>query len=105
MNPQRIRNRFVPDRRNLKPEEMLYVDICVAAQCRWRGIQKAMPEHNLEALGYFDDDFGSSLCLPLSKFNLENVREHLAASNIRWARAKARRAEENNGNEAGIGNA
>jgi len=90
MTPPRILNRVDPrrliDRRGLRPEELLYAEICVAARCRYRGIQKGIPERGLEPLILFDDDYGSSLCLTPSQFTLENVRAHLAKSNAQWAK-------------------
>jgi hypothetical protein len=105
--PNQFGKRLVVDRRGLKPEDMLYVEICIAAGCRYRGIQRAVPECGLEARILFDDAYGSSLALTPSQFNLENVRIHLAESNARWAAAEARRAEEEkNGLQAEVpGNA
>jgi hypothetical protein len=86
----RFGNRLVIDRRGLKPEDMLYVEICVAAGARYRGVQRGYPEYGLEPRILFDDAYGSSLCLTPEKFTLENVRRRLEESHARWAAAEAR---------------
>jgi hypothetical protein len=96
MIPQ-LQNRFgkrlVIDRRGLRPEEMLYVEICIAAGCRYRGVQRAVPECGLEAVILFDDDWGSSCGLWKSEFSLEKVREKLAASNAKWEKSARKELE------------
>jgi hypothetical protein len=78
------------DRYGLKPEELLYAEICAAADIVFKGMQRAVPECGLEALILFDDAWGSTLALPVSKFNLEAVRQQVAASNASWEKATAK---------------
>src|SRR6266481_128304 len=65
--------------------------ICSGAGCRFRGIQRAFPEHNVRgALFLFDDLYGSTLALAATEFGLDAVRARLRLSAAKWAAYHAR---------------
>jgi len=63
-----------------------YHAICSLAGCRFRGVQPEFrtPTKCAEAVILFDDPHGSTLGLPQSRFNFENVRQRLAESETEW---------------------
>jgi len=64
--------------------------ICHAANSRYQGLQLGLPEIGLETLVLHTDGHGSTLAIPVSQFNLENVRAHVEASNLKWFAGRVR---------------
>lgn len=60
------------------------VFVCASLGVRYRGIQSAVPSCGLEAHVLWDDHSGSTLALPVSQFNPENVKQHTEESNAKW---------------------
>lgn len=58
--------------------------ICLDAGAHFLGIQKAEPEHGLEALCMFIDSHGSCVAVKMSEVCVETVRLALAESERRW---------------------
>lgn len=61
------------------------------AGSRYRGKFDAIPGKT-EVLILFDDAFGSTLALPLSKLTVAEVTVHVLESNAKWAKARERAA-------------
>jgi len=69
-----------------------FSSICIAAGVRFRGSFPAFQKRDgtwHESVILFDDSHGSTLGLPQSQFNLENVLHHLATSEALWEKSLA----------------
>jgi hypothetical protein len=77
------------DRREIKnPLEQFAADMCRAAGVRYRGIQKGFSfgDKHIPAQVMFDNNYKSTLCLPITGLSIEAIRGSVAASNELWER-------------------
>jgi len=83
---RRQSDRRIIDRRLHTAEEIKLAKLCAQAGTKFVGVQRGVPESNLPTLVLFNDDYGSTLALPVEDFNVGAVIVKAAKSNEKWRR-------------------